>query len=339
MLSNSIALIALAAMFGIEAYKASERLPRFILTAIAAFFGLAGMLIQPLAEIAPKVVALVTATFSEPSSWFILLIALFFVFRPFWNRSTPNPGRPLSNSAIPEIDHMERDRLRGEIEALKERIEAAAGAADGVTDYVNGANAAQDRIMGEVRDDLQDMRQGIVRNIDEQHDFQEKMEAWVGGIRDDMERRLENIDLAFAALSNREWHQRLFRELGDEFERLARPIDEGNGIADWEAWKKAANSWTGKLDQWLIIADYYAVGTADVVRAKPEHLYYGDWQFNEAPLKADQVHRFKEIAIWWHNAKAAKARVNRCLQQTIFTAPSKKGRLDSPPRIEDSDDG
>lgn len=144
--------------------------------------------------------------------------------------------------------------------------------------------------------------------------------------------RFENIDDAFAALRNRDWHQKLFFALEEDFEDLAKPVDAGGGIGDPDAWTKSVKSWRAKLDQWLVIADFYAMGAAERILAMPEHLYEGEWSFDEKPLTANQVHHFKEIGIWWHNAKEEKARIDKCFAAAIFDAPSMKGRPGPIPR-------
>src|SRR4051812_24972099 len=100
MLGNSIALIGIAAMFGVGAHKANERLPRIILTALAVIFALWAVLVQPITDASPKIGAFVTGIFAEPSSWFILAMALFFLLRPYWQgRLLPSPPVTLDEIA------------------------------------------------------------------------------------------------------------------------------------------------------------------------------------------------------------------------------------------------
>ncbi|MES1971614.1 MAG: hypothetical protein V4472_04085 [Pseudomonadota bacterium] len=55
MLSNSIALIAVAVMLAVEAYKASDRVPRIVLAAIAVAFILSGVFLKPITMASPKI--------------------------------------------------------------------------------------------------------------------------------------------------------------------------------------------------------------------------------------------------------------------------------------------
>ena len=141
---------------------------------------------------------------------------------------------------------------------------------------------------------------------------------------------LLNLDDAFVALRNREWHYQFFADLQRDFEAIAKPVNEGKGV-NGEKWMQAATQWRGLLDRWLVIADYYATNTADTVRKIHDYLYDGEWTFDEKAMTANQVHRYKEVAILWHNAREAKPRVDQCFELAIFHAPSKKGRGDRPP--------
>lgn len=146
------------------------------------------------------------------------------------------------------------------------------------------------------------------------------------------QRHFEQVDVGFAALYNREWHQRLFDELGNDYLRIAEPVKAGKGINDGTEWLRSVKSWRGKLDQWLVIAEYYAMGVAKKVLEVPDFLYDGEWGFDEKELTANQAHRFKETAIWWQNAKEQKNRVDKQLEYAAFHAPSQRAKNGSPPR-------
>ena len=236
--------------------------------------------------------------------------------------------------------------LGDKLKAVEQRAEAADAAAQAAKDYAEGAQAGLAHVLKELRQEVEariatamamlgEVQTHAINEAKEIRERSDKMERFFETLERGFNNRLENIDMAFAALMNREWHQRLFRELEDAFEALAKPVDEGQGIEDGPEWLRGAKSWRGKLDQWLVIADYYAVGTAGRVLAQPEHIYDSDhWQFDEKALSAIQVHRFKELAIWWHNAKEAKPRVDSAFVKSAFVQPSTHGRVDSPPRMD-----
>jgi len=90
MLGNTIALIAVAALFGIEAWKARGGIPRLTLTALAVMFALSGVFLKPFTDAVPKAGQIVADIFSQPAAWFVLAIGLFFVVRPLW-QAKPKP--------------------------------------------------------------------------------------------------------------------------------------------------------------------------------------------------------------------------------------------------------
>jgi len=235
----------------------------------------------------------------------------------------------------------ERPADSEELKVLTQQVGEIAKVSKGIMETQTKVNETQgkrlsavEKVVGELpsRERVShDIGSFLGPELKEINDRFSKFERLFESQRERIDGRLSNIDLGFRAILNREWHQRLFRELGEDFETLAQPIDDGQGLPDAKVWQQAAKRWRGKLDQWLVIADYYAVGTAEAVLSQPEHLYDGEWTFDESVLTANQVHRYKELAIWWHNARESKARVDRCLEQTAFLSPSMKGRLDSPP--------
>lgn len=161
----------------------------------------------------------------------------------------------------------------------------------------------------------------------------DRLIAYVEQRTGELSDRFANVDAGFAAILDREWNERLFHKLGDEFDRLAAPVMAGGGIASEAEWQRDVKTWRAKLDQWLILADHYAMNARDKILAVPEFIYDRPWPFDEKSLTANQAHRYKEMAVWWQNAQEEKPRIDQCLAAAAFEVPSKKGRTDSPPRL------
>jgi len=87
MLGNSIALIGISALFGVEAWKAGNWFARAVLVVLTLGFALASIFIKQLTDLAPHLGAIATNIFSQPLAWFVLAVALFLVMRPLWARS------------------------------------------------------------------------------------------------------------------------------------------------------------------------------------------------------------------------------------------------------------
>jgi hypothetical protein len=216
--------------------------------------------------------------------------------------------------------------------AVNQSADSANKAAQAARDYADGVKSAFCSVVTELQLEVNAHREDVLQH-------QGKIERLFESQADRFDHRLDNLDAAFSALANRDWHRRLFRELGEAFEALAKPVDEGQGIANGGAWIQEAKSWRGKLDQWLVIADYYCVGTANRVLTLPEHVYDSDhWNFDEKALTATQVHRFKEVAIWFHNAEEAKPKVDGAFVRALMN-PSRHGRVDAPPKMKLGDAG
>lgn len=173
--------------------------------------------------------------------------------------------------------------------------------------------------------DLSDRTKAIEQKLD-------LLTTYAEHTRTDLRETFDNVDYGFAAILNREWHQRLFSELATAYENLAEPVRSGTGIADDAAWQKQVKRWHVDLEQWLVFADYYAMGAKERITKMNDSMYDGQWTFDEAPLNANQVHRYKEVSILWHNAKEDKPRIDKSFEYAAFHAPSKKGRPDAPPR-------
>ena len=101
MLSNSIALIAVAVLLGVEAWKASGGIARVVLTLLAVAFALSGVLLKWLTDTVPRLGQIVADTFSQPAAWFVLLMGLFFVVRQFW---APKPLPAVVPAHDPSVD-------------------------------------------------------------------------------------------------------------------------------------------------------------------------------------------------------------------------------------------
>ena len=146
------------------------------------------------------------------------------------------------------------------------------------------------------------------------------------------ERHFEQVDAGFAALQNRERHQAMFAELRRRFEEIEGPVTEGAGIANGDEWLKSVRNWRRNLEEWLVVAEYYAMGVSDAVRKIPDSAFDTKWEFESAPLSANQVQRYKEVSVLWQNAQDQKRRVDKQLEYAAFHAPSKRAKNGNPPR-------
>jgi hypothetical protein len=177
-----------------------------------------------------------------------------------------------------------------------------------------------------------DLSKELKRIDNDRSELDSRMTEWVRVHCESQERRFRWIDLGFAAIHNLEWLRRLYTELIEEGEKLKIPIAQGGRIAEWSEWDMAERYWSGKLDEWIVIAAYYAPGCVDV-RTIPESMYYGRWSFSDDQFEsADHVRRYKEFAIRLHSLSEFQPRAQQAIIVAAFHAPSMKGRDDAPPR-------
>lgn len=194
-----------------------------------------------------------------------------------------------------------------------------------LSDLVEGGHGQQELQFQNVEGRLGEIAKGCF-------DLEQKMNAWTRQHTDAQESRFENIDLGFAAIYNQEWHERLFRDLGEAYDRLAVPIKAGAGISDADDWQREVKSWRARLHQWLGIVEYYAMRAEEKILKVPDFVYERPWPFDETHLTANQVRLYKEMSAIWQSAQDEKPRIDKCFEMAAFHSPSKKGRLDSPPR-------
>jgi hypothetical protein len=172
-----------ASLFGIEAFRLQERVPKIVFAALAVVFALSAVLVNPIAEFAPGAAALVTITFDQPSSWLVLFTALFFILRPFW--TTAPPVVLEAGALAPPYDDTD---IRVAIRALGE------GFAKGLRDLGKEfSDSEKERL-----EIMNEMGLTIKQQLDDiegkQAEFHKELKAWakkVNSEQDDIEKELE----------------------------------------------------------------------------------------------------------------------------------------------------
>jgi hypothetical protein len=242
-------------------------------------------------------------------------------------------GRQLGQPATGVSEHSnELEEISASIAELRGKINTTYEAAKAVATNVGDVLGLRIQALNERVDGI---ATGCAELESTVKKFPEKIDILMERNRERIEGQMDGVNQAFRAILNREWHYRLFSELDGGFELLMEPFHSGKPIENWKQWQEHAKGWRGKLDQWLIIADYYAMGTAENVNRLPDNLHDDEvvWSIDEAVLTANQIARFKEIATIWRSAGEAKSRVDRLLEQAAFNLPTSHRRLDAPPRM------
>ncbi len=331
MLGNAIALIAIAAMFGLEAYKVKDRIPRLVFGAIAVLFALGGFGISPIVEKSPAVGTFLSGIFEQPLSWFMLFIALFFVLRPLWTK----PG---SFSALDYAPPDQVEDIRIKIENLEVSISRNTANINGVVETVVGL---QDDLTENAR--LTSQNEGGLVAVthmmseiqkDAIADFKELREAdaQLGKAIDETKAQIAkevtervmadtNLRRSFAALSDKEWIERATSELARRASELSTPTDSGADLSSSAVWSE----WSGRYDEWdNLLRDYISVSARYVsnfeeILQVEDAAYGANWEIKDSQFpNSEGVRRYKKFRIILSHWRSAQRELNRKVQQAAF---------------------
>ena len=141
--------------------------------------------------------------------------------------------------------------------------------------------------------------------------------------------RLDWIAQGFAAVGHWDWHSRLYPALVERGDLLTSisSVDQIT-LEHWHAWDAGERHWRNDIEQWLIIANYYAINAREAVFEISDSVYYSDkWQLNEASFpNADAIKRYKEFSIILMNLKNVRSYVDSAIRTAAFESVGKKGR-------------
>jgi hypothetical protein len=298
MLNNAIALIAVAALFGVEAIKVKERLPRIIFAAIAVFFALWAILVERIANAWPKVGAFVTGTFEQPVSWFVLAVALFFVLRPFWQRTTNRNG---GSSTLSHLDHppqpYDDTDLREKVDSNTEILAAFARDAQGINSRiaeVEGLNKTIIQDYQTVLGKLAEAEDRLAAHKDHMADcYSAEDQARRDGlgalntelqsIRNgcaDLQEKIDTLFMALQALKAFEIEGKLAAALSAEYEFLIHRVSEKLPVKgnDWIEWRARHTTFESALEQWTDLAMKWVPNVDRALQdARPSELTALDW--------------------------------------------------------------
>ncbi len=243
---------------------------------------------------------------------------------------------PLTDEEIERIAHVVIDKLAppsgdiaSELEEIKERVLQIGDQVKNLAEISGTAAKNVGDVLGRRIQQISEQVDSIANGAAE---LEKKVARGYESLHQKLDWRFDAVDQSFRAIVNREWHVRLFAELAEEYEALTAPIKAGGSIDDPEAWRGAEKRWRSKLQQWLQIVRFYASGVENQIGIEDKDTYESDdWPFEEAQFaNSTQVHVYKMLSISWAQAREAKARIDKCLEQAI-TSGSKAGRLEAAP--------
>jgi hypothetical protein len=191
-----------------------------------------------------------------------------------------------------------------------------------------GAMAIMERIQKFAISEAQELRAGAVAALKEQRDFQERMETWVGKLRNDVERRLGWIDQGFAAIGHRERMAELAREIDEGAGWLCRP-ERGEKVEDWGRWNVRQQQWKDLLARWVELAEIYRHGVGERVNRVSQADVETGWQEPDDMFpNSNAIFAYRHVSVSYRNFTAEWEEVQKSVRMAAFASPSMKGRAD-----------
>lgn len=353
MLGNTIALLTLALMLASEG-KRTEGIWRPGLYTLAVIVGLIALALEPIARELPAVGTTLSAIFGNPLAWFVLLMGLFFVLRPFWAKRPPElsdgdravyaatltvaeqakeHGAELVGQAaqLREAFDAHRKKVVERLDALEAKdkaiiqdyqrmlglevtIEEGLAKLDGKLTLINATYAGE---VAGLKERIENLGELLGLRIKQAGASFDSLSA---GLR----QRFDNVDDAFLAISHLEWTRRLGAELVERADALASDADKVDSNATWEEWADAEDVWRTDLDQLLMIAETYLPGTTDKVRST-EGYENAHWEPHNPSFNGGQVRRFQDFVIRAESLKKHREKIEKAIYRRAFLRPSMKG--------------
>lgn len=349
-----VLVLAMAAAMAVEAFKPSySREWRIGFWVIFGILAIAGIATNQIAAAWPAASSFMAWAVSSPVTIFLAFITWVIVLQRPWRRvpaSAPvsedaalkaeigdiedrlksleaalGPVREISEAAMRSITaiHQNQNQWNDDsfqhVSDLEQRIGAAV---KGARDYAEGTGVA-------LRDEIQATTQRVIRAIDEQDEFQAKMEAWVGNLQKKIRLGLAGVDKGFAAIIDRENLLEMAANIQDVGDELTAP-SRGEPLGDWGTWQAKSGLWHKAVEAWARLAAKHRLGVVERVFDTPRSEYKQKWGVEDYGIFADHdaVHDYKTLCIISRNFHVERQSVDQCLLLAAFAKPSMKVKFD-----------
>lgn len=333
-----IMLLGAAVPVAIEAYKAKP--PGFYaLWAATALMVIGGVLAPVIAS--AKVAASLSALAANPSTWFILLAALFFVLRPYWQKGAGAYDDTALRGEMAETE----TAIEALAAAVAEQDRKVGGFAKGLAEVAKlvreGTEAsrasleAQERWRKTLTLDYEEvtskvalLEEAIKVRVSTQDEFQVKMDTWVTNLQTTIRLGMRGVDQGFSALLDRERLLEMAYDITVVGDELAGP-SHGKPLGDWKEWQAKFTAWNRTVDEWARLADKHRDGVVKRVFDTPRSEYKNKWGADYTFFPDhDSIDDYKTFCIISRNFHVERKNVDYVLMLAAFRSPSKKCRGD-----------
>lgn len=298
---------ASAVPVALEAFKASDR-ARLVLGGVAAAFAISGFAWPSLSARWPTLQRLVGELAQNPSAWFAIAVAVFFVLRPYWTKSSPQSDyvpQPYDDSSLQQqIREMAEDR-----KAI-------------INDYqrMSGLEA---KLLEKIE---------IIRNQNETNET--AINHLTKRVAENRSYSVGSLYAIWAREESSRLEKVIRRDASDLYDRLER--GEIYDSHAWSSWESVHSHWDGALRDWLNLCRFYAPAELENrVYAVNETEFLGSWSVKDGQFPtADANRRFKRHRIIHRHWEEVVEAVNKNLHLVAFQGMSeddvKRGTLPKP---------
>jgi hypothetical protein len=305
-LTIQLFFFAAAVPVALEAYKA-RGMARTALWGAAALFGIAGFIWPLLSKTLPMITGGLAQLATNPVTWFVLSVAVFFVVRPYWA-----PGA--HDGSVITAPPYDDTNIRGELTALTDQRQAI------VEDYQN-MRGLEARFTGEM-DGLKEAIQRRNKSFEDRHFIDEQKLA---ELRLETQKSVNTLFLALQALRARETEKFYAEIIQEEANNLQQDIGRDQRMTDegWASWQDHQNKFEGALRRWLELAAGWHPGIKVAIYAvDPKSLTTADWgDIDELFSNSNQLITYKTNLIHFRNWLSLRNHVTTAIHLAAFGGP------------------
>lgn len=184
-------------------------------------------------------------------------------------------------------------------------------------------------VLKDLRNELDDLgrelRRGASQALTDQHQFQDRMETWVGNLRREIRLGFKGVDQGFAAIYARERLLDMAYDITEVGDKLTGP-STGQPLGEWAEWEAKSGPWHKAVEAWARLAEKYTEGTVERVFNVPPSEYKQNWGVEDYSMFPghEAIHDYKTLCIISRNFHVERKSVERYMLSKAFERPSMK---------------
>jgi hypothetical protein len=328
-LTVQLFFFTLAVTVALEAYKERERkVARIVLWAVVAAFGAMGFVWPSLDKGIPKVSTALGTLVSNTLTWFVLLVAIYFILRPFWAVTKIDAGDLEAVSANAEIEMLTKDAFAIEMERSDGRMATVAEkCAERAKEADQTATATERRFeiidalalkSGENVDKLFEL---VSKHISESNEEIRALGARITRLGD----QHDDIRESLLAIYERERMSAFSADIEEVAHRLTKAVADGKKLDDgiWQQWISDELQFRRCIGKWCGFAQRYVRQPEQTIWHLDNDLYEGDWSVShEQFVTPTDIHKFKVFRIAYRHWQEMRGTVENNTRRVAFEGAS-----------------